>query len=112
MGFPRQEYWRGDHFFLQGNLPDPRIQSASPALAGRLFTPELAGKPTPEPTDTQNSDDNYGDKTSPSLSGRGAGWGRAVGLAGGAASIQIRPPHPQLCSWAEQGNSEGTGRPN
>ena len=34
-GFSRQEYWHGFPF-----LPNPRIESVSPALAGRLFTPE------------------------------------------------------------------------
>ena len=40
MGFPRQEYWSGLPFPPPGDLPDPRIKSVSPALAGRLFTPE------------------------------------------------------------------------
>ena len=34
MGFPRQEYWSGLPFPSWGNLPDPGIKSASPALAG------------------------------------------------------------------------------
>ena len=41
MGFSEQEYWRG----LPWNLPDPGIKPASPALAGRFFTPEPPGKP-------------------------------------------------------------------
>ena len=32
MEFFRQEYWRGCHFLLRGDLPDPGIESASPAL--------------------------------------------------------------------------------
>ena len=36
----QQEYWSGLVFPPPGNLPDPGIQSASPALAGRFFTTE------------------------------------------------------------------------
>ena len=43
MGFPRQEYWSGCHFFLQDYLPDPGVESTSPALAGRFFTTEPPG---------------------------------------------------------------------
>ena len=35
----------GCHFLLPRNLPDPGIESVSPALAGRLFTTEPPGKP-------------------------------------------------------------------
>ena len=38
MGFPRQEYWSGLPFLSPGNLPDPGIELASPALAVRFFT--------------------------------------------------------------------------
>ena len=41
MGFPRQEYWNE----LLSPSPDPGIKPASPALAGRFFTPEPLGKP-------------------------------------------------------------------
>ena len=34
MGFPRQEYWSGFPFASPGDLPDPGIEAASPALAG------------------------------------------------------------------------------
>ena len=47
-GFSRQEYWSGLPFRPLGDLPDSgieRISLASPALAGRLFTPEPPGKP-------------------------------------------------------------------
>ena len=37
VGFPRQE-WSGLLFPFPGYLPDPGIEPASPALAGRLFT--------------------------------------------------------------------------
>ena len=40
MGFPRQEYWGGLPFPSPGDIPDPRIEPASPALAGRFFTAE------------------------------------------------------------------------
>jgi len=44
MGFPRQEYWSGLPFPSPGDLPDPGIELtylASPALAGRFFTPSI-----------------------------------------------------------------------
>ena len=45
MGFPRQEYWSGLPFPSPGDLPNPGIRPASPALADRFFTTELPGKP-------------------------------------------------------------------
>ena len=45
MEFSRQEYWTGLPFPSPGDLPDPGIEPASPALAGRFFTTEPAGKP-------------------------------------------------------------------
>ena len=45
MGFPRQEYWSGLPFPPPGNLLDPGIRPASPALEGGLFTTEPPGKP-------------------------------------------------------------------
>ena len=45
MGFSRQEYWSGLPFPSPGDLPDPRIEPMSPALAGRFFTTETVGKP-------------------------------------------------------------------
>jgi len=44
MAFPRQEYWSGSLFPSPGDLPGSRIERASPALAGRFFTPEPPGK--------------------------------------------------------------------
>ena len=38
--FLRQEYWSGLPFTSPGNLPDPQIEPASPALAGGFFTTE------------------------------------------------------------------------
>ena len=43
MGFPRQEYWSGLSFPSPGDLPDPGIESTSPALTGRFFTTEDGG---------------------------------------------------------------------
>ena len=48
MQFPRQEYWSGLPFPSPGVLPNPGIKPkspASPALAGRFFATEPAGKP-------------------------------------------------------------------
>ena len=38
MGFPRQKYWSRLPFPSPGDLPDPGIEPASPALAGGFFT--------------------------------------------------------------------------
>ena len=45
VGFPRQEYWSGLSFPSPGDLPDPRIEPASPALAGGPVTTEPLEKP-------------------------------------------------------------------
>ena len=45
MGYPRQDYWSGLLFPSPGDLPDPGLQSASPALAGGFLTTEPPGKP-------------------------------------------------------------------
>ena len=45
MGFPRQEYWSGLSFSSPGDLPDPGIETVSPALASRFFIAEPSGKP-------------------------------------------------------------------
>ena len=44
MGFPTQEYWSGLPFPSPGDLPDPRVEPATPALAGRFFSTEPPGK--------------------------------------------------------------------
>ena len=44
MGFSRQEYWSGLPFPSPGDLPDPGIKPASPALACGFFTTEPPGK--------------------------------------------------------------------
>ena len=38
MGLSQQEYWSGLPFPPPGDLPDPGIEPAAPALAGRFFT--------------------------------------------------------------------------
>ena len=38
MRFPREEYWGGSPFPSPGDLPNPGIKGASPALAGGFFT--------------------------------------------------------------------------
>ena len=40
MEFSRQEYWSGLPFASPGDLPDPWIEPASPALAGGFFATE------------------------------------------------------------------------
>ena len=47
MGFPRQEYWSGLPFLLQGIYP-PRNWTWSPALACRFYTTEHLGRPFKE----------------------------------------------------------------
>ena len=44
IGLPRQEYCIGLQFPSPGDLPDPGIKSAPPALAGGFFTTELPRK--------------------------------------------------------------------
>ena len=45
MGFPRQEYWSMLPFSPLSDSPNPGVEPASPALAGRFFTTEPPGKP-------------------------------------------------------------------
>ena len=45
MGFSRQEHWSGLPFSSPGDLPNPGIEPASPALAGGFYTTEPLGKP-------------------------------------------------------------------
>ena len=44
MGFSRQEYWSGLPFSSPGDLSNPGIEPASPALAGWFFTTSTTGK--------------------------------------------------------------------
>ena len=45
MEFSRQECWSGLAFPSPGDLPDPGIESASPALTGGFFTTVPSGNP-------------------------------------------------------------------
>ena len=49
MEFSRQGYWSGLPFLPPGDLPNPGIEPAPPALAGGFFTPEPPGKPIVKP---------------------------------------------------------------
>ena len=44
MGFPWQEYWGGLPFSSPGDIRDPEIKPASPALEGGFFTAETPDK--------------------------------------------------------------------
>ena len=44
-GFSRQEYWSGEPIPSPGDLPDPGIESRSPALQVNSLPAELPGKP-------------------------------------------------------------------
>ena len=44
MGFPRQEYWSWLPFPSPGDLPDPGIESRSPALQVDSLPSELPGE--------------------------------------------------------------------
>ena len=46
MDFPSQEYWSGLPFPSPGDLTDPGIKAASPALARGFFTTEPPEKPS------------------------------------------------------------------
>ena len=44
MGFPKQAYWSGLLLPPPTDLPNPGVEPASPALAGRFFTTDPPGK--------------------------------------------------------------------
>ena len=44
MEFSCQEYWSGFPFPSPGDLPNPRMETVSPALVGGFFTTEPLGK--------------------------------------------------------------------
>ena len=89
MGFPRQKYWSGLPFPSPGDLPDPGIELASPALAGRFFTTEPPGKPTSF-TWSYGNHGGGAEEESWGMSG-GGGGGRLVGSAAETVyqSVQI-----------------------
>ena len=43
-GISQQKYWNGLPFPPPGDVPDPEIEPASPALAGRFFITEAPEK--------------------------------------------------------------------
>ena len=45
MGFSRQEYWSGLLFLTPGDLPDPGIESKSPAFLADSLPSAPPGKP-------------------------------------------------------------------
>jgi len=45
MGLSRQEYWSGLEFPSSGDLPDPGLKTASPAMSGGFFTTEPVESP-------------------------------------------------------------------
>ena len=45
LGFPRQEYWSGFSFPSTGDLPNPGIETASPALQADSLPNEPPVKP-------------------------------------------------------------------
>ena len=47
MELSRQEYWSGLPFPSPGDLPDPGIEPASPALQADVLPSELPGNPPP-----------------------------------------------------------------
>ena len=63
MGFSRQEYWSGLPLHSPGDLPNPGIKPASPALAGRFFTTEPPGKPISTAFTNKFSKNKISDKT-------------------------------------------------
>ena len=46
MGFSKQEYWSGLPFPSPGDLPDPGIKPAFPALQSNSLPTEPSGKPS------------------------------------------------------------------
>ena len=62
MGLSWQKYWCGLPFPPPGNLPDPGIKPASPALAGGFFTPEALGKSNLSLSDLNNSPSEQNDQ--------------------------------------------------
>ena len=62
MVLSRQEHWSGLPFPPPGDLPDPGIKPASPALAGGFFTPGPPVKAQAEPyTEITMITENYPD---------------------------------------------------
>ena len=45
MGFPRQDYWKGQPFPFPGDLPNPGTEPRSPELQADSLSSEPPGKP-------------------------------------------------------------------
>ena len=56
MGFPRQEYWRRLPFPSPGDLPDPGIETTSPALQADSLPLSHQGSPSTRPWATYQAD--------------------------------------------------------
>ena len=65
--FPRQEYWSGLTFPSLGDLPNPGIEPALPALTGGFFTAEPLGKPFQSNTLLQLSENGKEDPSPPAF---------------------------------------------
>ena len=59
MEFSRQEYWSGLPFPSPGALPDPGIESGSPALWADSSPSEPCGKPKPIITDKKERENSF-----------------------------------------------------
>ena len=64
MGFSGQEYWSGLPFPSPGDLPDPGIESGTPAFQAEALTSEPPGKPYRKVTSTRKPSQTH----SPSFS--------------------------------------------
>ena len=97
----------GGHSLLQEDLPDPGIESGSPALQADSLPSEppseSQGDRIPKQATEEGFQSSQFTKLSIGCTGTGQGWGRALGLAtqGGGAT-------PRL-GKAEQGPSRGSG---
>ena len=67
VGSPRQEYWSGLTFPSLGDLPNPGIEPALPALTGGFFTAEPLGKPFQSNTLLQLSENGKEDPSPPAF---------------------------------------------
>ena len=92
MGFPREGYWNEWPFPSPGNLPDPGMEPASPALVGRFSTTEPPGKSL---FFIYSVDIEW----VPTMS-QGLGW--ELGLGGGADLGNQDAFLPSKDSWASQ----------
>ena len=98
MEFSKREYWSGLPFLSPGDLPDPGIESVSPALTDRLFTTEPPGKPYQRLTGPSYIKDNSGNDSC------------ALGAALSSVlmgSLCLRWPWLPVLSWQPRGKWAG-----